>query len=136
MAAPVRIFVSAVCAAGLAGLVLAALAVARADADEFDLTLLVFAGAFLVAEFFPVHTADEENSASFSTTFGFAMLLAAGTSTTVLVVTALVILADLVRRLPALKAAFNAAQYALSFGAAGVTLTALGSPSSGTSHRS
>jgi diguanylate cyclase (GGDEF)-like protein len=125
MARSVRIFVSTVCLAGLVTALLAALDARSPIAADVE-PVLVFAVAIVVAELFPLDIPGHEGQASFSTTFGFALLLAGGTALTVLTTAGLVVAADLAHRRSPFKVAFNAAQYALSWTAAGLTVTALG----------
>jgi diguanylate cyclase (GGDEF)-like protein len=122
-----RSFVTAVSAAGIT---LVGAAVLRAPGDvlgRIDALLVLFAVAILVAELFPLDIPGHEGQATFSTTFAFALLLAEGTAVVVLTHVLCVVLADLLRRRPLAKIVFNAAQYALSWGAAGVVL-ALAAP--------
>ena len=122
MSRSLRSFLAAVSAAGLAlvsGIVLR-------GGDEvlsrLDATVALFAVAILVAELFPLDVPGHEGQATFSTTFAFTLLLGHGVETVVLVHVAMVVLADLVRRRELQKLAFNASQYALSWGAAGAVL--------------
>jgi diguanylate cyclase (GGDEF)-like protein len=122
-----RSFVTVVSAAGIT---LVGAALLRAPGDllgRVDALLVLFAAAILVAELFPLDIPGHEGQATFSTTFAFALLLAEGTTVVVLTHVLCVVLADLLRRRPIAKIVFNAAQYALSWGAAGVVL-ALAAP--------
>jgi diguanylate cyclase (GGDEF)-like protein len=117
----------------VAGITLVGAVVLRAPADllgRLDALLVLFAVAILVAELFPLDIPGHEGEATFSTTFAFALLLAEGTTVVVLTHVLCVVLADLVRRRPIEKLVFNAAQYALSWGAAGgvLALAASGLP--------
>ena len=126
-----RSFVTVVSVAGIALVGAVAL---RAPGDllgRVDVLLVLFAVAILVAELFPLDIPGHEGQATFSTTFAFALLLAEGTAVVVLTHVLCVVLADLLRRRPIAKIVFNAAQYALSWGAAGAVL-ALAAP--GLSH--
>src|SRR5918992_4033259 len=114
-----RSFVAVVSTAGIA---LVGAAVLRAPGElpgRVDALLVLFAVAILVAELFPLDIPGHEGQATFSTTFAFALLLAEGTTVVVLTHVLCVVVADLLRRRPIEKLVFNAAQYALSWGAAG-----------------
>jgi diguanylate cyclase (GGDEF)-like protein len=128
-----RAFITAVSAAGvvLVGAVLTG-AVA-APPDRLEAVVVLFAIAILVAELFPLDIPGHEGQATFSTTFAFALLLAAGTGAVIVIHVACVVVADLIRRRTAEKLVFNAAQYALSWGAAGgvLALASAGLPDRG-----
>ena len=128
-----RSFVAIVSAAGIA---LVGAVVLRAPGDllgRLDALLVLFAVAILVAELFPLDIPGHEGQATFSTTFAFALLLAEGTAVVILTHVVCVVLADLLRRRSIEKLVFNAAQYALSWGAAGgvLALAAAGLPDRG-----
>jgi diguanylate cyclase (GGDEF)-like protein len=113
-----RGFIAAVSAAG-AVLVGAVLVDAAAQPPPLEAVVVLFAIAILVAELFPLDIPGHEGQATFSTAFAFALLLADGVQVVILVHVACVVLADLIRRRTIEKLIFNAAQYALSWGAAG-----------------
>jgi len=121
-----RVFVVAISAAGLSVL---AWAVASDGADlvnSADTTLALLCAAIFLAELFPLSLPDREEQISFSTPFAFALLADRGTAVTVVAAGILVALADVLRRRPPVRVVFNAAQYCLSYAAAGVVLTLLG----------
>jgi diguanylate cyclase (GGDEF)-like protein len=122
MSRSLRIFVAAVSAAG-AGLV-AGIALSDADGltSGLDALVLLFGLAILVAELFPLDVPGHEGQATFSTTFAFALLLARGVEDVIVIHVVTVVAADLIRRRQPAKLLFNAAQYALSWGAAGAVL--------------
>jgi len=117
-----RPFVALVSAAGF-GLVGAILLRSPGDLiDRIDARIALFAAAILVAELFPLDIPGRQGQVTFSTTFAFALLLADGTEVVVVTHVVCVMVADVIRRRPAQKLVFNAAQYALSWGAAGAVL--------------
>jgi diguanylate cyclase (GGDEF)-like protein len=125
---PVRTLVKLVLAGGAAVLLVSALVLAGEPLERAGVVAVLAAG-MLLAELFPLPVPGREEETSFSTAFSFALLVSHGTATTVVVSTACVLAADIVRRRVPVKVAYNAAQYALSWGAAGVVFTALaGSP--------
>jgi diguanylate cyclase (GGDEF)-like protein len=121
---PVRNLVCVVLAGGVAVLV-ACVAALAGDPLERPEHVAVLAAGMLLAELFPLRIPGREEETSFSTAFSFALLFSHGTAITVVVATACLVAADLVRRRVAVKLAYNAAQYAVSWGAAGVVFTAL-----------
>jgi diguanylate cyclase (GGDEF)-like protein len=129
MPASLRTFVASVCAAGLL-----VVAVCMRDAGSLladgDALLVLFGVAILVAELYPLDTPGHEGEATYSTAFAFALLLADGVAAVVLVHVLTVIVSDVVRRRAVEKVAFNAAQYALSWAAAGAVLHAVTGPTS------
>jgi diguanylate cyclase (GGDEF)-like protein len=124
----VRTLVSVVVAGGGAVFAVCVAVLAGEPLERPELVAVLAAG-MLLAELFPVPTPGREHETSFSTAFSFALLVSHGTATTVVVATACQVAADIVRRRAPVKVAYNAAQYALSWGLAGVVFTALaGSP--------
>ena len=124
MLARQRVFVVATSAAGLGVL---AWAVATGGVDlinNADTTLALLCAAIFLAELFPLSIADREEEVSFSTPFAFALFADRGTAATVIAAGVLVALADVLRRRP--HVVFNAAQYCLSYAAAGLVLSVLG----------
>jgi diguanylate cyclase (GGDEF)-like protein len=120
-----RVFVLAVAAVGL-GVLGWALTRAAADlVDEADATFWILAAAMLVAELFPVQIPGHEGQVTFSTPFAFALLIDRGTAVTVIVAALMVLVADTLRRQPADRTVFNAAQYAICFTVAGGVLALL-----------
>jgi len=124
----VRTLVSVVLAGGVAVVAVCVAELAGEPLERAGLVAVLAAG-MLLAELFPIEVPGREEETSFSTAFSFALLVSHGTATTVVVATAAVLAADVVRRRVPVKLAYNAAQYALSWAAAGVVFTALsGSP--------
>ena len=117
-----RPFVALVTAAGFA-LVGVVLLRSGADlVDGLDARVALFAAAILVAELFPLDIPGRQGQVTFSTTFAFALLLIDGTEVVIVTHVLCVVVADVIRRRPLQKLLFNAAQYALSWGAAGAVL--------------
>src|SRR5204863_2622746 len=81
----------------------------------------------LLGELFPITVPRqaEEDEITTSTTFALALLLTAGALPAVIAQASSSIAADLIRRKPLWKAAFNGAQYVLSLAAAAVVLEGL-----------
>src|SRR3954447_1864576 len=128
-----RILRSFVAAIGVAGAALVAGVLLNDGGAVFgriDALVALFAFAILVAELFPLDVPGHEGQATFSTTFAFALLLSRGLAVVIVVHVLCVVIADLVRRSDRPKLVFNAAQYALSWGAAGAVLALadLGTP--------
>ena len=133
----VRVLLVVVVAAGAA--VVAACAVRVAGEPlEHGAVLLVLTAGILLAELFPIRFPGNAEETSFSTSFAFAVMATHGPEYAVLVASGCLIAADAIRRRPAVKVAYNAGQYAISWGAAGLAyiglaggppdeLTALGS---------
>jgi diguanylate cyclase (GGDEF)-like protein len=124
MPASLRAFVASVCAGGLLIVAVSARDAGSLVADA-DALLALFAVAIFVAELYPLDVPGHEGQATFSTAFAFALLLADGVAAVILVHVLTVIVSDLLRRRAAEKIFFNAAQYALSWAAAGAVLQAL-----------
>jgi diguanylate cyclase (GGDEF)-like protein len=117
-------FVAAVIAAGGSVLV-AVTAVWGSELLHQPAWIWLVAAGVLAGELFPIQVrrrgADGEITPS--TTFGFALVVAAG-PVAILLQAAASVSADLIARKDATKIAFNAAQYALSLGAAALVLGA------------
>ena len=120
----VRLLVGVAVVAGAAVLIGGAVAVAGDPLERPDIVALLAAG-MLLAELFPLQIPGREEETSFSTAFTLALLVTHGPAVTVLVATAALVAADLVRRRELVKVAYNAGQYALSWGAAGLVFVAL-----------
>ena len=120
----VRILVSVVLAGGGAVFAVSVAVLAGEPLHRPEIVAVLAAGMVL-AELFPLRIPGREEETSFSTAFAFALLVSHGTETTVVVATGCVVVADVVRRRVPVKLAYNAAQYALSWGAAGVVFGAL-----------
>ena len=97
--------------------------VSRFDEPE----LLVFALCALLGEIAPlkVYTRGAEGEATTSTTFAMALLIAGGVEAALIGLLVANLVADVARRKPAHKIAFNMAQYAISVAAAGLVLALL-----------
>jgi len=127
----VRILVGTVLAAG--GAVFAvclALLVTGERLDRPGLVAVLAVGMF-AAELFPLRIPGREEETSFSTAFSFALLVSHGTEATVVAATCCLVAADALRRREPVKLAYNAAQYALSWGAAGAAFELLAGARSG-----
>jgi signal transduction histidine kinase len=116
-----------VIAAGLGALVWASIMgirpIADAPAAFWLLSAFLIAGEFLNIGIPREHELDE---ITVSTTFTFAVLIAFGTAPAVIMQVVASVAADVAGRKTPWKSAFNAAQYALSVGAAGATYVLLG----------
>jgi signal transduction histidine kinase len=97
--------------------------IAHAPAAFWLLSAFLIAGEFLNIGIPREHEVDE---ITVSTTFTFAVLIAFGTAPAVIMQVVASIAADVAARKTPWKSAFNAAQYALSVGAAGATYFLLG----------
>jgi diguanylate cyclase (GGDEF)-like protein len=86
--------------------------------------LLVFAACALLGELAPlkVYTRGSEGETTTSTTFAFAMLIAGGAEAALAGLLLANLIADLIRRKPAHKIAFNMAQYSIAVLAAALVL--------------
>jgi diguanylate cyclase (GGDEF)-like protein len=120
----VRVLVAVVVAAGGAVLAVCVAQLAGEPLERPEVVAVLAAG-MLLAELFPLRVPRREEETAFSTAFCFALLFTHGTAITVVVATACVAAADLVRRVVPVKLAYNAAQYAVSWGLAGVLFGAL-----------
>jgi diguanylate cyclase (GGDEF)-like protein len=91
-------------------------------------TFLVVAALVVLGELRPLVTAGspDANGVSTSTAFVFALLIHWGLGVAVLMQTVAAIIADTARQKAPWRTAFNVAQYALSFSAAGATLWVFG----------
>jgi diguanylate cyclase (GGDEF)-like protein len=89
--------------------------------------LLLFAACALLGELLPlkVYTRGAEGETTTSTTFAVALLIAGGVEAALAGLLFATLVADIVRRKPAHKIAFNMAQYAISVAAAGLVLSLL-----------
>jgi len=124
---PVRIYIGVVIAAGLTALVWAAVdgwrVVVHGPETFWVLSAFLIAGEFLNIGIPREHEVDE---ITVSTTFTFALLIVFGTGPAVIMQVIASIAADVADRKTPWKMAFNAGQYALSVGAAGIVYFALG----------
>src|SRR5215204_4493283 len=122
---PFTLYLRLVTAAGAAVLVGLALAGAG-DIGPLDAEFWVLAALVLVGELFPIQVHGPVGEDTFSTPFAFAILLVYGVPEVVVVQVLATLVADLVRRRPIDRIAFNLAQLALSWIAAGAVFEALG----------
>jgi diguanylate cyclase (GGDEF)-like protein len=124
---PVMRFAAAVIAAG--GAVLAGFAASGEFAVFADppAALLVLAVLTVLAEHVTIRLPLQRDDVSFSPAqlFGFALLMMHGPGAAVAVWACAALLSDLLRRKPAVKLAFNVAQFTLSMAAAGAVLVLL-----------
>ena len=92
-----------------------------------EVELLVFALCALLGELVPlkVYTRGAEGETTTSTTFALALLIAGGIEAALVGLLVGNLIADLARRKPAHKIAFNMAQYAIAVVSAGVVLSLL-----------
>ena len=117
---PVHRYVAVVSIAGIG--VLAALVTWSFSAlkDASPGFVLFFTPLVVLGELLPIRVLrrDGEEEITVSTTFAFALLLTSGAAAAVLSLALASLVADLMRRKPFWKAAFNVAQFSLSVGAA------------------
>jgi diguanylate cyclase (GGDEF)-like protein len=132
MSRTLRSFVAATSAAGVALVGGVLVRDGGAAFGHINGLVALFAVAILAAELFPLDVPGHEGQVTFSITFAFALLLAQGLAVVIVVHVLCVVIADLVRRRGAPRVVFNAAQYALSWGAAGAVF-ALAGPAAATS---
>jgi len=128
-------YVLAVCGLGLA--VFIAL-VASGDADGIATPRgLVFSLFVLLGELLPITVPrqGEEDQITTSTTFALALLLTAGVLPAVIAQATGSVVADVFRRKPLWKAAFNAAQYVLSLAAAAAVVEGFAQGDFSSTHR-
>jgi diguanylate cyclase (GGDEF)-like protein len=115
--------VGVVTAAGVA--VLAAVAVAGVgDLGPTDV-LAVLAALILLGELFPIRVPGHDGELAVTTPFGLAVLVICGMPAVVLVQAATTLLADVLRRRPARKIAYNVGQLSISWAVAGLVWEAL-----------
>ena len=122
-----RTYVAAVTVLGAVAAV-AVLAFAPAGTSRFgEYELLVFAACALLGELVPlkVYRRGAEGETTTSTTFAVALLISGGASAALVGLLLANLVADVIRRKPAHKIAFNMAQYAIAVLAAGVVLAVL-----------
>jgi diguanylate cyclase (GGDEF)-like protein len=106
---------------------LVALPVAGAGSfGPLDLEFWVLAGLVLLGELYPIQVHGQIGEETFSTPFGFAMLLSFGVPEVALVQALSSLTADLIRRRPVDRIVFNLAQLTLSWAAAGLVLDLAG----------
>ena len=91
-----------------------------------DLEFWLLAGLVLLGELYPIQVHGQTGEETFSTPFGFAMLLIYGAPQVALVQAVSSLIADLIRRRPADRIVFNLAQLTISWAAAGAVLDLLG----------
>ena len=122
---PFTLYLRLVTVAGAAVLV-ALLLTGASDIGPLDAEFWVLAALVLLGELFPIQVHGQEGEDTFSTPFAFAMLLVYGVPEVVVVQVVATLVADLIRRRPIDRVAFNLAQLALSWVAAGAVFEALG----------
>jgi diguanylate cyclase (GGDEF)-like protein len=122
-----RVYLGAVLVAGLAATAIAVRTGADTLADHLSWSLELLALLAVLGEFVTlrVHRRGAEGEITFSTAFSFAVLLAGGVLAGLITLVIAGLAADLHARKPALRAAFNAAQYAVAMTAAGAVLALL-----------
>ncbi len=128
-------YVLAVCGLGLA--VLIALVVTGDPTGIATPRGLVFSLFVLLGELLPITVPrqGEEDQITTSTTFALALLLTAGALPAVIAQATGSIIADVFRRKPLWKAAFNAAQYVLSLAAAAAVVNGFAQGDFSSTHR-
>jgi diguanylate cyclase (GGDEF)-like protein len=119
---PLYAYLGAVIAAGFGFLALLVATGHTALATGGGLVFWLFTAFVVLGEVFPLQVPRRDGEITTSTTFAFALLLAFGTPALALALAALV---DFIRRRSLWRAAFNVAQFALSYGAAGNVLLLL-----------
>jgi diguanylate cyclase (GGDEF)-like protein len=122
---PFTLFLRVVSAAGMA-LLVALLVLTTGSFGPLDAEFWVLAGLVLAGELFPIQVHGQVGEETFSTPFGFAILLLYGVPEVAVVQVASSLAADLIRRRPADRIVFNLAQLTLSWAAAGAALELLG----------
>jgi diguanylate cyclase (GGDEF)-like protein len=122
---PFTLYLRLVTAAGAAALVALAV-VGASDIGPLDAEFWVLAALVLVGELFPIQVHGQVGEETFSTPFAFALLLVYGMPEVVVVQVLATLVADLIRRRPLDRIAFNLAQLALSWVAAGAVFEAMG----------
>jgi signal transduction histidine kinase len=129
-------YVAAVAVAGFAVFIIAVVRLPGSGLLDHLRLFLLFAPFVLLGEFAPINLPhrDETLVLTITSTFAFAMLLECGAPAAILTLMVASAAADLVQRVPAFKVVFNAAQYALSLGIAGLVWTVLGGPGPLTAH--
>ena len=119
------VYLRLVSAAG-AAVLLAMLVGAAGSFGPLDLEFWLLAGLVLLGELYPIQVHGQTGEETFSTPFGFAMLLIYGAPQVALVQAVSSLIADLIRRRPADRIVFNLAQLSISWAAAGAVLDLLG----------
>ena len=122
---PFTLYLRLVSAAGIAVLVGLAIT-STGDFGYDDAEFWVLAALVLTGELFPIQVHGQEGEETFSTPFAFAILLLYGVPEVVAVQVIASVVADVIRRRPADRIVFNAAQLAISWAAAGLALEAVG----------
>jgi diguanylate cyclase (GGDEF)-like protein len=121
----IRLYITAVSVIGIAAWFAAFPGGARGLLAATSVTVALTV-AVVLSELRSVRFAhDDLGERTLSTTFAFALLLAAGTAAAVLVLGAASALGDLLQRKPMQRTVFNVGQYALSLGAAGMVASSL-----------
>ncbi len=110
-------------------MLVALLAAGAGDFGPLDLEFWVLAVFVLLGELFPIQVHGQVGEETFSTPFGFALLLIYGVPEVALVQVASSLTADLIRRRPADRVLFNLAQLTVSWAVAGAVLALAGGTS-------
>jgi diguanylate cyclase (GGDEF)-like protein len=118
-----EVYLRLISAAGLALLVALPL---TGTFGPLDLEFWLLAGLVLLGELYPIQVHGQIGEETFSTPFGFAMLLVYGAPEVAIVQAASSLAADLIRRRPADRIVFNLAQLTISWALAGAVLEAAG----------
>ena len=122
---PFTLYLRVVSAAGLALLVML-VGLGSGSFGPLDTEFWLLAALVLAGELFPIQVHGQMGEETFSTPFGFAMLLIYGVPEVVLVQAIASLAADVVGRRPADRIIFNLAQLTISWAAAGAVLALLG----------
>ncbi len=122
---PLTLYLRVVSAAGLALLVVL-VGLGAGSFGPLDTEFWLLAALVLAGELFPIQVHGQIGEETFSTPFGFAMLLIYGVPEVVLVQAIASLAADVVGRRPADRILFNLAQLTISWAAAGAVLALLG----------
>lgn len=127
---PVERYAAAVVALGV--ILLAAIALIEGTAGDVlrrgTGLYAALGGAVLIGELFPIRVRRGEvvHEITTSTTFAFALMLGWGTASGIAALVVASSVADIVQRKSPLKVAFNASQYAISLGVAGLVFHGFG----------
>ena len=122
---PSTLYLRLVSAAGI-GLLIALLTAGDGGFGPLDLGFCVLAAFVLLGELFPIQVHGQVGEETFSTPFGFALLLTYGLPEVAIVQVLCSLAADLIRRRPPDRVLFNLAQLTVSWAAAGAVLELAG----------
>ena len=121
-----RIYVAAMIAAGAVVLVVLLTHQGGYVTQYAPLAIMALAVGVVIGETFPVKLGPDKGEVAPSTTFAFALLLTAGISVAVLAQAIACVVADVRDGKPAVRTAFNAAQYTIALWLASLVLAAAG----------